>query len=159
MTRPPGVVLRDVTEADIPVLFEHQADPEANEMAAFPAREWDAFVAHWGRIFRDETALTKAVVFDGRVAGNVLSFERDGERLVGYWIGKEYWGRGIATKALTVFLEHERTRPLHACVARHNVASIRVLEKCGFTATSEGTGADGIEEIVFELTTTSPAES
>jgi len=152
MLRIPDVVLRDVTEADLPVLFEHQLDPEANEMAAFPAREWDAFIAHWGKICGDETVVTKAVLFDGRVAGSVVSFERYGEREVGYWIGREYWGKGIATKALSAFLDHDKTRPLYARVAKKNVASLRVLEKCGFAITSEGTGADGVEEVVLELT-------
>jgi RimJ/RimL family protein N-acetyltransferase len=68
------------------------------------------------------------------VAGNVVSFEQDGEREVGYWIGREYWGKGVATEALSQFLDHvEVRRPLYAGVAKHNVASIRVLEKCGFT--------------------------
>ena len=54
-----------------------------------------------------------------------------GEREVGYWIGKKYWGRGVATRALAAFLRLEARRPLYANVARHNVASIRVLENCG----------------------------
>ena len=144
--------MRDVTEADLPVLFEHQNDPEANEMAAFPAREWDAFVAHWVESSGDATVVRKAVVFDGRVAGWAGSFERSGKREVGYWIGREYWGKGIATKALAAFLDHDRTRPLLARVARHNVASLRVLEKCGFTVTGGGMGEDGVEEVVLELT-------
>jgi RimJ/RimL family protein N-acetyltransferase len=49
---------------------------------------------------------------------------------VGYWIGREYWGKGVATEALSQFLAHaEVRRPLHAAVAKHNVGSIRVLEK------------------------------
>jgi RimJ/RimL family protein N-acetyltransferase len=76
---------------------------------------------------------------------------RSGQREVGYWIGSEYWGKGIATRALAAFLEHDRTRPLHARVAKHNVASVRVLEKCGFTVIGEGTGDDGVEELVLEL--------
>src|SRR5215218_9325330 len=52
-----------------------------------------------------------------------------GEREVTYWIGRSYWGKGIATDALTAFLAVERSRPLHARVASDNVASRRVLEK------------------------------
>jgi RimJ/RimL family protein N-acetyltransferase len=66
------------------------------------------------------------------VAGNVVSFVRSGEREVGYWVGKEYWGKGVATQTLSVFLDDIETRPLYGHVARHNVASIRVLQKCGF---------------------------
>jgi RimJ/RimL family protein N-acetyltransferase len=42
-------------------------------------------------------------------------------------------------------------RPLHAYVAKSNVASIRVLEKCGFVEVGEHTGDDGIEELLLEL--------
>jgi RimJ/RimL family protein N-acetyltransferase len=118
-------------------------------MAAFPSRDRDAFMAHWARILGDPTLIAKAVVFDGRVAGNVGSFERSGERLVGYWIGREYWGKGIATRALSEFLGHDKRRPLHAHVAKHNVSSIRVLEKCGFTVCGEE--RDGVEEWVYRL--------
>jgi RimJ/RimL family protein N-acetyltransferase len=56
----------------------------------------------------------------------------DGQREVGYWVGRDFWGRGLATKALKIFLEIEETRPLYGVVAVHNIASQRVLEKCGF---------------------------
>jgi RimJ/RimL family protein N-acetyltransferase len=122
-----------VTEDDLPIFFEDQADPEASRMAAFPSRDREAFVEHWARILRDERVLARTVVFDGRVAGNVVSFLHEGRREVGYWIGKAFWGKGIATGALSSFLREETERPLYAGVARHNLASIRVLEKCGFT--------------------------
>ena len=131
------VTLRDVQPADLPVLFEHQRDPAANEMAAFPAREREAFMAHWERILADETVRAQAIVADGRLAGNVVSFEHDGRREVGYWIGREFWGGGVASAALAAFLEGETARPLYAGVARHNAASLRVLAKCGFAVCGE----------------------
>jgi RimJ/RimL family protein N-acetyltransferase len=131
------VGLRDVEPADLPVLFEHQRDPIAGAMAAFPAREREAFMAHWEAILADGTVRVQAVVADGRLAGNVLSFVRDGRREVGYWIGREFWGGGVASAALAAFLEGETARPLYAGVARHNAASLRVLEKCGFAACGE----------------------
>jgi Acetyltransferase (GNAT) domain len=57
-----------------------------------------------------------------------------GEREVTYWIGRSYWGKGIATGALKAFLAVDQSRPLHARVAYDNVASHRVLEKCGFAS-------------------------
>jgi RimJ/RimL family protein N-acetyltransferase len=129
--------LRDVKEDDLPVFFEHQLDPDATRMAAFPPRDRNAFMAHWTRILADETVIKKTILFDGDVAGNVVSFVRSGEREVGYWIGKNYWGKGVATKALSEFLDHIETRPLYGHVARHNVASIRVLQKCGFRISGE----------------------
>ena len=127
-----NVQLRNVKVSDLSIFFEHQLDPEATEMAAFPSRDRDAFMAHWNKILGDATVVAKTVLFEGRVAGNIVSFEQYGEREFGYWIGKEYWGKGIATQALSQFLEYENTRPLYAHVAKHNVASRRVLEKRGF---------------------------
>ena len=132
MGEPTDIALRDVIQTDLPVFFEHQREPEANEMAAFPARELDAFTAHWEKILRDDALIAKTVLADGRVAGNIGSWEEHGRREIGYWIGKEFWGRGVATTALRLFLDLVTTRPLYAFAAKHNVASIRVLEKCGF---------------------------
>jgi RimJ/RimL family protein N-acetyltransferase len=132
-----SVQLRDVFETDLPIFFEQQLDPEATQMADFPPRTQDAFMAHWNRIMADDSVLIKTILFDGNVAGNVVCFEQLGEREVGYWLGKEYWGRGIATQALEQLLKHVDTRPLYAHVAKHNTASRRVLEKCGFIVSGE----------------------
>jgi RimJ/RimL family protein N-acetyltransferase len=154
MTR--DVLLRDVAEDDLPIFFDHQRDPAANRMAAFPARDREAFMAHWRKIAGDQTAIAKTIVFNGHVAGNVVSWEESGERAVGYWVGKEYWGKGVATQALSEFLRLLKTRPLHAHVAKHNLASLRVLQKCGFTisgeakASSDTSGAE-VEEFILKL--------
>jgi RimJ/RimL family protein N-acetyltransferase len=146
------VLLRDVTGDDLPIFFEDQQDPEAAHMAAFPSRDRDAFMAHWTRILGDETVITKTIVFDGEVAGNVVSFEWSGRREVGYWIGRRHWGKGIATMALSAFLGYDTRRPLYAGVSKHNLASIRVLEKCGFTIVDEGVGdPDQAEHLLLEL--------
>jgi len=150
------IKLRDVTESDLPIFFEQQRDPVANRMAAFPARDKDAFMAHWTKILDDESNVIKTILADGRVAGNIGSWEQPGERLVGFWIGREYWGKGIATEALLEFLEHVRVRPLYAWVAKHNVGSIRVLEKCGFTISTEDKGSsdapgEKVEEVLMKL--------
>ena len=64
--------------------------------------------------------------------GSVGKFELSGRPSVTYWIGKEYWGRGLATRALSTFLTLLKTRPLYASVAKEKAASLLVLEKCGF---------------------------
>lgn len=146
------MILREVADADLPVLFEHQRDPEANRMAALPARDRAAFDAQWREILGDPAVLIRTVELDGDVAGNVLSFDAGGERLVGYWLGREHWGRGIATRALAAFLELERTRPLRAHVADANAGSRRVLEKCGFVVVERRVSRrDGVAEVVLEL--------
>ena len=130
-------LLRDVVESDLPVFFEHQQDPEATAMADFPARDRDAFDTHWERILADAGLYKKTIVFEGQVAGNIGSWVQDGRRLVGYWLGKEFWGKGLATQALAELIAELDTRPLYAYVAKTNIGSIRVLEKCGFVRSDE----------------------
>jgi len=130
-------LLRDVEASDLPYFFEHQLDPEATHMAGFPARNRESFMAHWNRILGDESVVKKTIHFEGEVAGNIVSFVNSGHREVGYWIGREFWGRGVATRALAGFLRLETRRPLYASVARNNVASIKVLENCGFRISGE----------------------
>jgi RimJ/RimL family protein N-acetyltransferase len=131
------IQLRDVIETDLPVFFEQQLDPEAAQMAAFPSRNEEDFMRHWAKIMADQSVQIKTILFDGEVAGNIVCFEQLGEREVGYWLGKGFWGKGIATRALEEFLEEIKTRPLYAHVAKQNIGSKRVLEKCGFTIAGE----------------------
>ena len=152
-------VLREVRDEDLPVLFEQWADPVAAHMAAFTApnhMDWDAFERRWSRLRADETIINRAIVVDGEVAGTIGSWGDPGEREVTYWVGRSYWGKGIATAALNAFLTVDPSRPLHARIAYDNVASQRVLEKCGFRviATDRGfaTARSGeIEELVLRL--------
>ena len=140
MTR--KVELREVLEADLEIFFEHQREPEGVQMASSPSREGEAFMAHWNKIMNDPAIILRTIVFEGQVAGNVVSFVGSGEREVGYWIGKEYWGKGIASTALEGFLELVVERPIFAHVAKHNLASRRVLEKCGFRVIGEDQWTD-----------------
>lgn len=78
------------------------------------------------------------VLVDERIAGYVLCWEQEGRHLIGYWIGKDFWGKGIATGALKLFIGQLKWRPLFAYVAKHNIGSVRVLEKCGFNLLSNG---------------------
>jgi RimJ/RimL family protein N-acetyltransferase len=136
------IQLRDVEADDLPLFFEHQRDPIAVAMVAFRSRDRAAFDLHWAKLMGDESLLKKTVIVDGEVAGNIGSWTSDDKREVGYWIDRSFWGRGVATEALAAFLRLEQTRPLYAGVAKHNLASIRVLQKCGFTVTGpepEGT--------------------
>lgn len=145
----PTVSLRAVSEDDLQTLYEYQLDPESVRMAAFPSRDWDAHMAHWHRLLADESLTAAAVLMDGAVAGDVVSWEEDGQREVGYWIGRAYWGKGIATAALSQFLKDWHSPPLHAHVAKHNLGSLRVLEKCGFTVVGESAHGNVDESILF----------
>jgi RimJ/RimL family protein N-acetyltransferase len=150
------VILRPVEDGDLPVFFEQQLDEVSNRMAAVPARDREAFFQHWERIRADAGTIIRTIVVDDRVAGYVLSFERGGVREVGYWIGRECWGRGIASGALAQFLRIDTARPLHARVAKHNAASLHVAQKSGFVITGEGrmppdVDPEQIDEFVLTL--------
>lgn len=150
------VCLRPVVEADLDELFEHQCDPVAGQMAAFPSRDREAFMMHWARLLADAKVVVRTIIAGDKVAGNVLCWEHSGEMLVGYWLGRRFWGQGVATRALTDFVSLIPTRPLHARVAKHNLASIRVLQKCGFRVTGEGraaapTGGEAVDELIYSL--------
>jgi RimJ/RimL family protein N-acetyltransferase len=152
----PAVHLRSVEDRDLDVFFIHQADPQAVEMAAFPARDKDRFAEHWARVRADETLVARTIVADDLVAGHIGSWQDDGQQLLGYWVGREWWGRGVATRALALLVAEVSIRPLYAHVVVHNVASIRVLDKCGFRRdrvqeAKAPVPDDGIEELVFVL--------
>ncbi|MCI0712839.1 MAG: GNAT family N-acetyltransferase [Chloroflexi bacterium] len=154
-----NVTLREVVDQDLPLFFDHQLDPEANRMAAFTAEnpaDIDAFEAHWDRIRSDDSIINKTIMYGDEVAGHIASFERFGVTEVTYWLGREFWGKGIATNALLLFLDEVTIRPIYARAAKDNKASLRVLEKCGFEIVGEdkayahARSAD-TEEFILEL--------
>jgi RimJ/RimL family protein N-acetyltransferase len=146
------VELRPVSESDIRALFTFEQDPVASTMAAFPSRDWDRFSAHWHKLLVNSDNGKQAILVDGQVVGSIVSWGDASEREVGYWIDRTHWGRGVATRALALYLELEQTRPLYAHVASHNTGSTRVLQKCGFVTTGTPVIAeDGIEELTLVL--------
>jgi RimJ/RimL family protein N-acetyltransferase len=154
------IFLRDMIDDDLDILFQNQLDPEANYMAAFTSKDptnREAFNAHWKKIMADSTVINKTIIFNGEVIGSVASYYEEGRPEVTYWLGREYWGKGLATMALREFLENvNKTRPIYARVAKDNIASKRVLEKCGFQVIEEGkwfANARGqeIDELLLEL--------
>lgn len=152
MSEQPDVRLRPVDDADVSIFHEHQADPVAAEMAAFPTRDMATFVARWTTIRADSSIFSRAIVADGTVVGHIVCWVEGGSREVGYWIGRAHWGRGYATRALALLLEEVHDRPLIAHVALDNIGSRRVLEHCGFAVVGEPeVGADGVSEFILRL--------
>jgi RimJ/RimL family protein N-acetyltransferase len=145
------VRLRDVVEADLEFLLAYEHDPEAVRRSRFTPRPRDAFLRHWKtKVLGDDTVFVQAVTVDGEVAGSVVAWWDGDRRFLGYWLGRPYWGRGIGTRALALFLEREQNRPLYADPADGNTGSVRLLEKHGFHRT--GTVRHGENEhVVFVL--------
>ncbi len=149
-----NVSLRAVVDADLPLFYEHQADAVGAAMVGGPSRDREAFMAHWAKTSADPAAVRRTIVFEGRAAGYVGRFERAGVTEIPevcYWLGKEVWGKGVASAALALFLREEKIRPLWARVAKRNPASLRVLQKCGFEIAHEGEYAAASGEKIAEF--------
>jgi len=147
------VTIRDVVESDLETFFEHQRDPEAVAMAVFESRPREAFFTHWRtKVLPNPQGKSQTIVVDGEVAGSITAWVSGETLMLGYWVGRAFWGRGVATEGLAQFLRVDLRRPLEAYVAVANVGSMRVLEKCGFQRVGrEVNPGDGVEEVVFRL--------
>ena len=135
------LTLRRTTAADLPLLHAMELDRASNELAGTKPRDWSAFHERWTAILADpagtRTGVTPRVVLeDGVVVGAVNIALQDGLDMLGYWIDRGRWGRGIATAAVALMLAEFPRRPLYATAAARNAASIRVLEKNGFVLLS-----------------------
>lgn len=150
------VTLRNVELNDLPIFFENQLEERSIEMTGFPPREKASFNAHWEKVLANNTNITKTIDYNGQVAGNIACFEMEGKEEIGYWLGRSFWGKGIASEALRQLLLEVQIRPLFAHVAKQNLASKRVLEKCGFIvigedAWSPSIGSPEIHEFILRL--------
>ena len=133
------ITLRPVLETDLPILFQQQLDLEAVAMSAYPAKDKGEFMRHWEGILKNKNVTARAILYKEKVAGHILCWkEGKYEQRIGYWIGKEFWRRGIASAAVTEMLLLVKIRPLFAEAANHNIASQKVLQKNGFTLHDEG---------------------
>ena len=136
----PKITLRPVLATDLPILFQQQLEPAAVAMSAYPAKDRGEFMRHWEGILKNKNVTARTIVYKEKVAGHIICWkEGKYEQRVGYWIGKEFWRRGIASAAVAEFLLLVKIRPLFAEVANHNAASQKVLQKNGFTLHDEGT--------------------
>ena len=147
----PVVSLRPVEDADLPVFLVHEQDPDSLAMAVYTPRTPEAFYAQWATIRANPDCILRSILVDGILVGRMMTWVHDGEREVGYWIGRDFWGRGYATAALRLLLEEVTERPVVAHVALHNIGSRRVLEHCGFRVVVEGVAEDGVPGRTFRL--------
>jgi ribosomal-protein-alanine N-acetyltransferase len=137
-------VIRSWRTSDVGSLVAHANNPRiAMQLRdGFPhpytARDGRHFIRHI-RAQRPETAFAIAVSAQA-VGGVGFMLRPDVERTsaeIGYWLGEPFWGRGIATEALTAvtayaIAKHGVTR-VFAVPFASNAASCRVLEKAGYT--------------------------
>lgn len=136
-----NVTLRAMYESDLPVFFEHQNDEGADEMVGLPSRGRDDFFDHWQKVMANSTIILRTILVENEIAGYLCSFIKESdEREVGYQLGRAFWGKGIATRALQLFLPLIPYRPLYGVTPSHNIGSQKVLLRCGFVLMEEKEG-------------------
>ena len=135
MSRFESITIGEIESSDLQTFYKHQLDPEAIRMAAFVCedpKDKEAFDAHWDKILNSSQITKRTTVAEGQVAGHISCYPHGENIEVTYWLGREFWGRGLATEALNRMLRRVVDRPILARAAANNIGSIRVLQKCGF---------------------------
>ena len=159
MSRPESITIREVEASDLETFFEHQLDPKAIRMAAFVCEDpadRAAFDAHWDKILGSSRITQRTIVAEGKVAGHIACYPQGEDMEVTFWLGREFWGIGLATQALNRMLQLVVDRPILARAAADNIGSMRVLQKCGFKTIgrnkdfANGRGED-TEEFILRL--------
>ncbi len=130
--------------SDFASLIRHANNPAIwrNVRDGFPCPYTESDAERWLAHVLTTTPETQfAIAVDAEAVGGIgIILQDDVHRVsaeVGYWLGQEYWGRGIMTSAVRAFSDYSlRTYSLtrvYAHVFEWNQASARVLEKAGFT--------------------------
>jgi RimJ/RimL family protein N-acetyltransferase len=154
------IKLRQTEIEDLHIFFQFQLDEEASYLAAFiPEDPTDksVYLTKHTELLSDPTVNYMTITFNNIVVGSIVKFETEAEAEITYWIDKELWGQGIATKALIDFLSIETKRPIYGRVAFDNFGSQKVLEKCGFVIIAKerafaNARKTEIEEFIYKLT-------
>ena len=145
------IVLRPWRDSDAAVLYKWASDPDVGPRAGWaPHKSVEESLEVIRTVFNDVTNTWAIELMETGEAIGAMGFgpscncrlpARDGEPLIGYWIAKPYWNRGICTDALRLMIEHIRcVTDIKSLISGHfvdNPASGRVMEKCGFVPTGE----------------------
>ncbi|TAN19760.1 MAG: N-acetyltransferase [Chitinophagaceae bacterium] len=159
MNDKPDIKLRRTEVSDLDYLFQFQLDKEAGYLAAFmpkDAADKSTYLNKYIKLLNDPTVNNHTIMVDNIIIGSIAKFVREGDAEITYWIDRNFWGQGVATKALQEFLAIETTRPILGRVAFDNTGSQKVLEKCGFVKTGTDKGFANarqteIEEFIYKL--------
>lgn len=144
------IILRPWHESDAETLFKWASDPDVGTRAGWPPhKSVEESLEIIRTLFNNDTTWAIVLKESGEAIG-AMGYgpscdcdlpAREGEPLIGYWVGKPYWSQGICTEALKLMIEHiKETTDIKSLISGHfidNPASGRVMEKCEFTATGE----------------------
>ncbi|WP_339869257.1 GNAT family protein [Pseudohongiella nitratireducens] len=135
------ITLREFRQSDTPRLVELANNPAVARRlkASFPHPYTEQDATWWINEGCKE-GIHRVIEQDGLFVGTIGSVIGEGEKCrqysTGYWLGEPYWGQGIVTRALAIFIEelfrNTEVERFQAWVYEDNIASMRVLEKAGF---------------------------
>ena len=153
------IYLRPTELADLDFLFQLQMDKEARYLAAFmstDSTDKTAYIRKYTSLLGDSTVNNQTILYDNAIMGSIASFDMEGNREITYWIDRNYWGKGLATKAVQQFLKSETFRPLYGRVAVDNIGSQKVLERSGFIKIGSDKGYANarqtvVDEFIYQL--------
>jgi RimJ/RimL family protein N-acetyltransferase len=141
---PGGWCLREFAEADVEALARHANNKkiwlQLRDRFPHPYRVKDAVA--WVRACQTQVPPQTLAIADEEHLAGAIGFELQSDvhrrcAEIGYWVAEPFWGRGLATRALRVMTEHAFRHfdvlRLTAYVFEGNDASLRVLEKAGYT--------------------------
>lgn len=144
------ILLRPWHESDAKALFKWASDPDVGPRAGWPPhKSVEESLEIISTLFNNDTSWAIVLKTTNEPIGAIgygpscdcKLPARDGEPIVGYWVAKPYWNKGICTEALRLMLDHIRsTTEIPSLISGHfvdNPASGQVMEKCGFIPTGE----------------------
>ena len=160
----PRLILRAFTEADAEDVFAWAGDARVTMFLGWQPHEsieaTRQVLAGWIAEYANEDHYDWAIEFGGRVIGRIhTNYVSRGHRRceLGYYIGHDYWGKGLASEALRRVLDYlfneAGMNRVEAIYEPENPASGRVMEKCGmkyegtlrqFFRCRDGSYADGL---------------
>lgn len=155
-----SIILTKTEKEDLNTFFQFQLDHESNYLAAFTSKDPNdkaAYLEKYTKHLADPDIHMRTIKLNGLIVGSIAKFILENEAGITYWIDRKFWGRGIATTALSEFLKIELARPIYGRVAFDNFGSQKVLEKCGFVKIGQDKGyanarQEEIEEFIYKLT-------
>ena len=147
--------MRPLCREDVPALAQLGTD-EVFELVPEIKTPFDARAWTERKLESEEPAICHVVLLRetgvpiGYVQAGIIAGKTNYEFRIGFWLGRDYWGNGYATEALSAVLknltevetETEKLWPLFAHVHERNSPSIQVLEKCGFTLEGPALGTN-----------------
>jgi len=145
------IILRPWRESDAETLYKWASDPDVGPRAGWPPHQnveesleiirtvFNDVLHTWAIVLKETDEPIGAMGYGPSCECDLPA--REGEPLIGYWVAKPYWNKGICTEALRLMLDHIReSTDIKSLISGHfvdNPASGRVMEKCGFVPTGE----------------------